>query len=373
MKILNAIILGNAMVTTSVAAQEFPEIIASRSGFVVAEEISIFEDTNSTGQTLWTGGISRSQTDFMRFRLRVSGETPPPDTRLYLSAPLGVTDEMRLDAVGEDGTWSVLLPLGKVQLTLLGENLPEGTQVKIDAILEHAGGGVLFSTHGSNDLTPIHDSGVPEEISAKGAAVAWLSFVDANGKPGNCTGFLISANILLTNEHCVNDATSCQTLSVVFDYEIGPDRRLGIGPQRRCVDFELGNVNFELDATAIRLDRALNEDRMTLSLSNETEGPEGALVVIQHPGQNVPKQVSIIDCKAVARRLDARGSATDFTHTCDTATGSSGSPILDATGRVVGLHHFGFEDAPDSNWSENRAVHSDLILDWIAALPAINN
>lgn len=358
-----------ALLATTTSAQDFPEIEAPRSGFIVDQEIVISVDPGRPGPVLWRGGIERSRTDFIRFRLRVEGEAPPPETRLLLSAPLGVTDEMRLAAVGADGAWSVLLPFGEVELALLGDSLPEGTRVTIDAILEHAGGGVLFSTHGDNDLIPVHDSAVPEEVRRLGTAVAWLSFVDASGRPGNCTGFLVSPNTLLTNEHCINDATSCDTLSVVFDFEIGPDGRQQIGPQRRCAGIEFENVNFTLDATAIRLDRALGDDRVPLVLSDDAKGPEGSLVVIQHPGQSVPKQVSIIDCAAVAHRLDARGVATDFTHTCDTATGSSGSPILNAAGQVVGLHHFGFEDAPDSTWSENRAVHADLIRDWIAGLP----
>jgi V8-like Glu-specific endopeptidase len=48
---------------------------------------------------------------------------------------------------------------------------------------------------------------------------------------------------------------------------------------------------------------------------------------------------------------------TDFGHSCDTIQGSSGSPVLDSNHRVVGLHHWGFDDyGPDAWKRTNRAV-----------------
>ena len=52
----------------------------------------------------------------------------------------------------------------------------------------------------------------------------------------------------------------------------------------------------------------------------------------------------------------------DFGHRCDTLGGSSGAPVLDLqSGRIVGLHHWGYLDSdPDP---VNQAVHFRLILD----------
>jgi V8-like Glu-specific endopeptidase len=50
----------------------------------------------------------------------------------------------------------------------------------------------------------------------------------------------------------------------------------------------------------------------------------------------------------------------DIAHTCDTEHGSSGSPLLNLAGSVVGLHHFGVAEGP--YWNENRAVRMAEIL-----------
>ena len=72
--------------------------------------------------------------------------------------------------------------------------------------------------------------------------------------------------------------------------------------------------------------------------------------------------------------VDGRAPQSDFTHTCDTAGGSSGAPVFNLEGQLVGVHHFGFADDVDGLWTENRSVHGDLIAAWwtecCAATPA---
>ena len=67
-----------------------------------------------------------------------------------------------------------------------------------------------------------------------------------------------------------------------------------------------------------------------------------------------------------AQRNTGRGTGTDFTHTCDSAGGSSGAPVFDAEGHLVGLHHYGFAEAQVQEWTENRAVRLERIRNWVA-------
>jgi V8-like Glu-specific endopeptidase len=89
-------------------------------------------------------------------------------------------------------------------------------------------------------------------------------------------------------------------------------------------------------------------------------------MVIQHPGGE-PKQVSFIACEAIQDPVDGRGPETDFTHTCDTAGGSSGAPVFDLQGRLVGLHHYGFAEGQIEAWRENRAVRFNRLRGWMAS------
>jgi hypothetical protein len=88
------------------------------------------------------------------------------------------------------------------------------------------------------------------------------------------------------------------------------------------------------------------------------------LAIIQHPGGN-EKQISFINCTVMALPVDGRANETDFSHTCDTAGGSSGSPVFNANGVLVGLHHYGFNDGQIEEWTENRAVRMSGITDWL--------
>ena len=80
--------------------------------------------------------------------------------------------------------------------------------------------------------------------------------------------------------------------------------------------------------------------------------------MVEHPAGEA-KQVSRIDCKAIANPVAGRATRTDFTHNCDTLGGSSGSGLLDSQLMVVGLHHFGIGgDEPKFN----RAVRVEPIV-----------
>lgn len=97
-----------------------------------------------------------------------------------------------------------------------------------------------------------------------------------------------------------------------------------------------------------------------LALSGSDPALASAIYVIQHPAGEA-KKISKKHCAVGAVPVDGRGSGTDFAHTCDTAGGSSGSPVFNDAGEVVGLHHYGF--AEGSEWSENRAIRMKRILD----------
>jgi hypothetical protein len=171
-----------------------------------------------------------------------------------------------------------------------------------------------------------------------------------------CTGFLVSPELVLTNEHCVANDSDALSTTVEFNYEkprVVPERRYRV---RR---FEVADPG--LDYAVVRISPEAGATYGRLRLDPDPDLQNGRhLVLIQHPAG---QRKMFVDKNCVLSGTSIPGSAqtnTDFGHTCDTLQGSSGAPVIGNPGsNVVGLHHWQFDehDAP-----VNQAVHIDLIL-----------
>ncbi len=156
-------------------------------------------------------------------------------------------------------------------------------------------------------------------------------------------------------------------MTAVFGYEFDSTNRLRMGKQARCVNYVPEFSHFPYDVSVIRLSASLGNDYGQINLADTTDATPEDLFIIQHPGSQ-PKQVSFINCRLTQTHISGRDEGTDFTHTCDTAGGSSGSPIFNAEGLLVGLHHFGFQEDQTQLWTQNRGVHGTNIAVWFAGL-----
>lgn len=143
-----------------------------------------------------------------------------------------------------------------------------------------------------------------------------------------------------------------------------------MGPQLRCKGYEPHQSSLDLDVTAVRLSAPPGEAFGVINVPEELVDPVGSLITMQHPG-DLPKQVSISECAMIESPVSGRVPDSDFTHTCDTANGSSGAPILNTEGQLVSIHHFGFNEASDSAWRENRGVLATLIIGWMEEISGL--
>jgi hypothetical protein len=190
-----------------------------------------------------------------------------------------------------------------------------------------------------------------------GKAVARLRFIGDDEITYVCTGFLISADLFITNHHCPQSESEWRSSLIDFDYDSASAK----GKTLRFKSFIVSDS--ERDFAIFRLAEPL-KDRQPLSLSVAAPAENSPLLIIEHPGGE-PKQVSRLDCRVKGAEVEGTSTMkTDFGHECDTLGGSSGSPVFDPKSqKVVGLHHLGFDGS--STQLVNRAVRIGSIVDFI--------
>lgn len=259
---------------------------------------------------------------------------------------------------GQKEFWTGIIFGGEANVEVLGLKKPLKLQFKIDGFNYQHPSGEVLSIVGPDNREPIHLYDQNADISSKAKSVSKLSFIK-NGRSYMCTGFMISDNLLLTNEHCVNSSIVCKNTVAIFNYREMADESVKSGVQVKCEEFI--DANYELDYALLKLEGSPGSDsewgKLVISSVNPNDNED--LIMIQHPNGE-PKQISKEGCKIDTPLAQGRGFKTDFGHLCDTLGGSSGSPILNNNFEVIGLHHFGFSKM--GFWSDkNRAVRMNRI------------
>jgi V8-like Glu-specific endopeptidase len=162
-----------------------------------------------------------------------------------------------------------------------------------------------------------------------------------------CTGVLIDEDLVLTAGHCLR-SDGCATLAFVFDYRYAtPGSLVAIGPDdvyscRSIVSDRIdhGDGSVDLDYAIVQLDRRVRGRRaLPVAGANAPSAPAQAVTVIGCPS-GTPLKVD-----RGAWIVDARAANGDyFTLNSDTFSGSSGAPVIDSTGSILGVFVRGNDD-----------------------------
>lgn len=144
----------------------------------------------------------------------------------------------------------------------------------------------------------------------------------------NCSGFLISNNVLVTAGHCIKNQNDCKTYKWVFDFKVDHEDQLDVNVPadsvyscKKIISRTLDSVSQD-DYAVIQLDRKVT-DRQPLKYRTSGKIAKGAkLVVIGHP-TGLPTKI--------ADGATVRGLQTKFFQAnLDTYGGNSGSAVFNA-------------------------------------------
>jgi hypothetical protein len=103
--------------------------------------------------------------------------------------------------------------------------------------------------------------------------------------------------------------------------------------------------------------------------------PQQQVRLVHHPAGRVKHLSSNCEVAEAEWRGWQDGVVlSEFTHLCDTEAGSSGAPVFNGDGELVGLHHLGFDyDTGTCRYLDNRnkAVAIGAILNHLQKKPAL--
>lgn len=186
-------------------------------------------------------------------------------------------------------------------------------------------------------------------LTASAVADISLPFIGSR-----CTGFLISEDILMTNEHCVPSASHSRGLTATFKREAGVSETAKKLSEFDCSEF-IGN-NRELDFALLRCSGSPGGTYGYVSLSEEAPVRDQDVYIVQ---QNCDYYTTR-NCdwtKKYAQGSLTRIENSSVVHNVDTLGGSSGSPIFDQTShKVIALHHAGLGNNGNGRGIENYGV-----------------
>ena len=188
------------------------------------------------------------------------------------------------------------------------------------------------------------------------------------------TGFLIGSRTLITNRHVIAamEGEPVEELSARFGFARGEGQIIHNGKRVPFgADWKIASRPHDLTDTIDGPDDAPEPENLDYAIVRLAHAPEGVIpvsltdlgkvakgndvVLIQHPS-GAPKKISFGRITAIA------GENRRLRYDANTKPGSSGSPVIDHNGELIGLHHAG-----DPNFDQMAKYNQAIPLHLIAA------
>lgn len=170
---------------------------------------------------------------------------------------------------------------------------------------------------------------------------------------GFCSGVLIAPNQVLTAGHCIKNKSECEEAAFIFGhtYESSQQRKLSQQKIYTCdhiVSRELkGAGKYSIDYAVIQLDREVEGVTPVRVASNTTPSIGEQVISMSYPlGLPLKQDIGVV--------AEADKSSNQIMVEVDTFKGSSGSPLFNKAGELLGILTNGSDDLDEDEVYEAR-------------------
>lgn len=219
----------------------------------------------------------------------------------------------------------------------------------------------------TDNFEPIKSFSPTNRYRVMGAPIGRLDLlVRKDGKEfvALCTGWLISAEYILTNNHCIpGHEGQVLKASLLMNYL---EEGNATATERFEVDVTPTETSAEFDYSVVRVQGGPGMKYGVIPLIAREPAPNEELFVVQHPAGK-PKRLTRRNC-----RFGGDGERPgELRHYCDTLGGSSGSPVFsDNDMAVIGLHFAGIKGEVNFAKRMTAVIEKSAILRQIVAMTA---
>src|SRR5712692_3831202 len=140
--------------------------------------------------------------------------------------------------------WTGLVKGGGFRVEIRAPTIPSGLSFRIKEYAAHQVLPHLESIFRDPDWRYIQSKAGDRGILGAARAVAKLSFI-REGQLDACSGFMISDDRLVTNEHCVSSPDVCDTAVAIFGYERASDGSETSEEEVRCLEVVRVDQSFD--------------------------------------------------------------------------------------------------------------------------------
>ncbi len=249
-------------------------------------------------------------------------------------------------------------------------------EVKVEeyVAMPHNVSNPFYSTQQSNpNWSPLY---IKENKFRRWGDYVGLMIASWHKQHWSCSGVLLADNLFLTNWHCgglieFQDEgywTPLIVNDVIIDLSWDDDEI-----SRDYIATGVVDQSPEFDFALLQIKPITSLGKARSATVNLTLPVDQKIWIIHHPLAE-QKRLSACSIANGSHRGWRDGSGdSDFTYPCDTEGGTSGAPVFNSDGEVVGLHHRGFDldkNCKPVGTRVNKAVRMDAIINRLCASPA---